>query len=103
MTNLYYDLPNDILWIIDNICHNLNMNDIVYELKNKVTVHNEKSSKNCFLKLRAFCEILYYEENLSDLKQMVKEQPRCPILKNSIDCAEGGLAWLYDYYDMQRV
>lgn len=106
MTNLYYDLPNDILWKIDHVLHKSNMKDVVHELHKQVQSgldYNERLQENCIDKLRAFREILHYEENLSELKQMVKEQPHCPILKNRIDCAEGGLAWLYCHYDMDRI
>ena len=100
--NLYYDLPNDILGIIDKKIHSLLLNDLHIEFNSAISNSLEISS-NCFIKLRAFHEIFYYEDNLSDLKNMFKLQPNCPFLKNHIDTADYGLAWLYDYYQFDRV
>lgn len=107
MKNLYYDLPNDILYKIDDIIHQSNTNKLMDELKIQIAHDNYhiRLKNKCFDKLRAYHEIFYYEDNLSQIKKQMSlaeplEHPL--ILQNRLDCARSGLAWLYDHYDMTR-
>ena len=106
MTNLYYDLPNDILYKIDEVVHRSNTNILLNDFYHQIASDNYNSKQKCYHKLRAYCEILFYENNLSNIKKEMSmtEPPEHPIiLQNRFDCACFGLSWLYDYYDMKRI